>query len=115
MIEIGVFHIPDRLNHFFSQNGGHSGIQRPSQVGKVNVVLGFDVRRQKLPAYFHYRLGVGQFFNFDAEDRVNDGKIVGRIGKPDRLVRPILIHGLFELAFSLGNYIVSSLDRCKSD
>src|SRR5208337_1296827 len=74
MIKIGIFYISDRLDHFFSQNGGHSGIQRSSQVRKGNVVLGFDVRGQKHSAFFHYRLGVGQFFDFDAEDRVNDGK-----------------------------------------
>ena len=49
-VEIGIFHVADGLDHFFGQNGGHTGIQQMPQIGHVDVALGLDVGRQKLLA-----------------------------------------------------------------
>ena len=59
--------------------------------------------------------GIGQLLHLDAQNRVNDRQIVGRIGESQRLVGAVLVHRLFELAFRLGNDIVSTLNRGKSD
>ena len=96
-----------------AKNRGHPGIQEMAEIGNVDGAL--DVGRQKFLTAVEHFFGIGEFLHLDAQNRVNNGQIIGGIGEGQRLVGAILIHRLFELTIRLGNDIIGALNRGKSD
>ena len=112
-IKVRVLDIADGFHNFFRQNRSHPGIEGMPQVGHMNAAL--DVGRQQLLTAGEHLFGIAEFFHLDAQDGINDWQIVSGIGEGQRLVGTILVHRPFELAVRLGNDIVGTLNRSKSD
>ncbi len=78
-IKIGLLQIADRLLHFFVKERGHPCVQGRRKIGEV--VRFLHQRRQQRPAPPEHRLAAAQILHRDAQHRVDDGQVIGCVGK----------------------------------
>ena len=87
-VEIRIFNITDRLCYLLCQNGCHPGIQGMAQIGHMNLAL--HVGRKQLANPFHYRFSIGQSLNLRTQKRIDNGQVIGGVGKFNLLLRAVL-------------------------
>ena len=86
-VKFRLLQVTDRLLHFFVEEGGHSRVQGGGQVGEVMDFL--YQRREQRPAPPEHQLAITQILHRDAQHGVDNGKIIGGVGKSDFLVGAI--------------------------